>query len=195
MIFLIGITGILLQIVDFSAKFNKNDYQIVQLNKQLMGLKYKLFESEVKLEDYEMLKFKSFSLDRKYPEFSRIVETVYNKSQHYDFSPQLILGIIQVESSFNPKAVSSRGAYGLMQINHYVWKNELAINKDNIFNIDYNIDLGLKILQRYYDESRGDIGRALHLYNNGYKYNNVKYRVNVRQTPFLDSLDKAAGFK
>ncbi|MCP5104178.1 MAG: hypothetical protein GY950_12400, partial [bacterium] len=34
---------------------------------------------------------------------------------------------------------------------------------------------GLQILKQYYDESKGNMRMALHLYNNGYLYNNTAY--------------------
>jgi soluble lytic murein transglycosylase-like protein len=65
-------------------------------------------------------------------------------------------------------------------VNFSVWKNELSIDKKRIFDIDYNIELGLQILKRYYQESKGNIFRALHLYNNGYRYNNLSYVSKVK---------------
>ena len=71
-----------------------------------------------------------------------------------------------------------------MQINYKVWKNEFSIDPEKIFNIDYNIDLGIKILKRYLKVAKGDIMRALHLYNNGYLYNNEAYKYKVISTVF-----------
>ena len=71
-----------------------------------------------------------------------------------------------------------------MQINYSVWKNELAINFRKIFDIEYNIDLGLQVLKRYYRKTGGDLLRTLHLYNNGYLHNNEKYKYKVISTCF-----------
>ncbi|NTU48819.1 MAG: sigma 54-interacting transcriptional regulator, partial [Syntrophobacteraceae bacterium] len=38
---------------------------------------------------------------------------------------------------------------------------ELAIDKNRIFDIEYNIELGLQILKKYYELANGDLGRAL----------------------------------
>jgi soluble lytic murein transglycosylase-like protein len=107
------------------------------------------------------------------------LDTVYRQGFKYGFKPDLVLGIIKVESNYNPKAVSYKGAYGLMQINLGVWKDELNIDVGRIFDIAYNIDTGLRILKQYYEETRGNIKLALHFYNNGYKYNNTAYAVKV----------------
>ena len=125
------------------------------------------------------LKYRDTVVRKKYPVFSKIVDVVYNKSKQYGFNPNLILSLIQIESNFRPQAVSSRGAYGLMQINYMVWKDELDINSTQIFDIEYNIDLGLQILKRYHEKSGGDLLRALHLYNNGYLHDNQKYKHKV----------------
>jgi soluble lytic murein transglycosylase-like protein len=62
-----------------------------------------------------------------------------------------------------------------MQVMLPVWREELAIDESRVFEVEYNIDLGLQILKQYYEESRGNMRMALHLYNNGYKYNNTAY--------------------
>ncbi|MCX6555310.1 MAG: lytic transglycosylase domain-containing protein, partial [Candidatus Aminicenantes bacterium] len=124
-----------------------------------------------------------------FPDFSKIVNITYNKSKIYGFHPNLILAVMQVESGFNPLALSAVGAYGLMQIRYAVWKNELKIDKSRIFDIEYNIGLGLKILKQYCDLSGGDISRALFLYNNGYKYQNTGYLVKVNNSIYNQDID------
>ncbi len=124
---------------------------------------------------YERLAYKSTALSRHQPQFDQILETVYRVAPKYGFNPELVLKIIQVESAFRPNAVSSKGACGLMQVNLAVWQKELKIDQNRIFDIEYNIDLGLRILKHYYDSTKGDIKLALHHYNNGYLYNNQKY--------------------
>jgi len=182
---LAGIAGFVIHILDFSKSYDHTIDRLTVLQTKVDKLTYQLFEHEAQLSEYDLLKFKSFSLTRKYPQFSEIVESVYHKSQEFGLDPSLILGIIQVESNFNPTAISSRGAYGLMQINKDVWDRELSIRDDDIFDIDYNIDLGLKILKRYLRVSKGDLRQALHYYNNGFKYNNTKYPYMVMDTSFL----------
>ena len=101
------------------------------------------------------------------------------------------MSIIQVESDFKPYAVSKAGAYGLMQINYSVWKDELNIRFNRIYEKEYNIELGLKILKHYYDETNGDLLKALFHYNNGYKFNNTAYSGKVISTLFYANKDKA----
>ncbi len=115
---------------------------------------------------------------KRYPLYDRILDIVLKKSKEYNYHPALVLAIIQIESNFNPYAVSYAGAFGLMQIRYSVWKDELKIEKDKLFDPEYNIDLGLKIFKKYHQYS-GSISRALHLYNNGFLLNNQNYSSKV----------------
>ncbi len=184
-VFLVFYVMTLFLIVVFvSRQNNKNKYEIISLNKQINKMKTEIKESKRNLSLIPQLKYKSEVLRRKYPSFSKITEIVFKKSQEYNVDPNLVMGLIEIESNFNRFAVSSKGAYGLMQINYKVWKNEFKINTTKIFDIEYNIDMGIRILKRYMKTAKGDIMRALHLYNNGYLYNNDAYKYKVISTVF-----------
>ena len=157
------------------ARLGDSQERLLQLNQE------KLANVE-KFERIEHLEFRNDTFKKKFPEFSRIIDVAYQKARRYGFSPNLVLSVIQVESAFNPAAVSSAGAFGLMQVRYSVWKDELAIDRARIFDIDYNIDLGLRILKQYHELSGGDMQRALFLYNNGYKYNNGGYIAKVNSS-------------
>jgi soluble lytic murein transglycosylase-like protein len=86
------------------------------------------------------------------------------------FDPELILGLIMVESNISPFALSDKGAVGLMQVRYKTWKEESQL-KDNgvdarhkLFWIDANIKCGTAILKKYYDESNHNIGLTLYRY-------------------------------
>lgn len=152
------------------------------LHGQLLQSNQEQLANEKKFERVNLLEYKNATFQKKFPEFSRIVDVAYQKARHYGFSPNLVLAVIQVESAFNPAAVSTAGACGLMQVRYAVWKDELAIDKARIFEIGYNIDLGLRILKQYQDIAGGNMHRALFLYNNGYKYNNQSYFAKVNSS-------------
>lgn len=177
---LMGLIGLSIAVVEFDTQYQDKHRKLNRLEIEYGILQNQLNLFQDKLQYYDFLSFKSDVFERSDPQLSRITETIYKKSYKYGFRPELILGMVKVESDYNPRAVSHRGAYGLMQVNFPVWKNELSIDKKRIFDIDYNIDLGLQILKRYYQESKGNIFRALHLYNNGYKYNNLSYVSKVK---------------
>lgn len=118
------------------------------------------------------------------PESAKITSSVFNQSLKHGFNPYLVMAVIFVESRFNRHAVSRAGAYGLMQVNYPVWKDELNIDRRKLTQVDYNIELGLTILKGYLRETKGDIIKALILYNNGYKYTNNNYSEKVIASNF-----------
>jgi soluble lytic murein transglycosylase-like protein len=146
-----------------------------EMHGKLLELNEEQLANQKKFERIDLLEYKNATFQKKFPDFAKIVEVAYRKARRYGFNPNLVLSVIQVESAFNPLAVSQAGAYGLMQVRYAVWKDELGIDKNRIFDVEYNIDLGLQILKQYHDISGGNLSRALFLYNNGYKYNNKGY--------------------
>jgi soluble lytic murein transglycosylase-like protein len=78
--------------------------------------------------------------------------------------PQLVLGVIEVESGFRKYAVSRAGAQGLMQVMPF-WTKEAQRAKDNLFHLRTNLIYGCWILRHYLDQEKGDYFRALGRYN------------------------------
>jgi len=195
-LFLIGLCGLFLALFEFNTNYTTRKEALQVVSTQLNQLENQMNQTRDKLRRYDLLEYKVAAYEKKLPDFSLVLDSAFKKSLEYGFHPDLVLTIIKVESGFNPKAVSFRGAYGLMQVNLSVWKKELAIDKKRIFDINYNIDLGLRILKRYLIETKGDLKRALHLYNNGYKYNNTSYVKKIKSqlsnfsltTPAIDDL-------
>ncbi len=120
-----------------------------------------------KLDEVEWLSVMSRRLDTRIRDHkSRIV---FLKSVHYEASragldPQLVLGLIQVESGFKKYAVSSAGARGLMQVMPF-WVKQIGAKGDNLFDSRKNIRYGCVILRHYLDIEKGDLYRALGRYN------------------------------
>ncbi|AZQ83803.1 DUF3393 domain-containing protein [Colwellia sp. Arc7-635] len=104
-------------------------------------------------------------------------------AKRYQISPQLIFGIIETESSFNPFAVSSANAYGLMQVVpktagadvfQRIKKKAGQPSKQQLFDPAFNIDIGsayLHILNNNYLQAvSNDISRhysIISAYNGG----------------------------
>lgn len=91
------------------------------------------------------------------------------KSVHYEatragLDPQLVLGLIHVESGFKKYAVSSVGARGYMQVMPF-WVQSIGTPEHNLFDMRLNLRYGCTILRHYLDIERGDYYRALGRYN------------------------------
>jgi soluble lytic murein transglycosylase-like protein len=78
--------------------------------------------------------------------------------------PQLVLAVIDVESAFDPFAVSYAGAVGLMQVMPF-WPRELGLSNKDLIDVELNIRMGTSILAHYLERERGDYVRALGRYN------------------------------
>lgn len=96
-------------------------------------------------------------------EAEAIARWVHLYSVRFELSPELILGLISVESNFDHFAVSNVGARGLMQVMPF-WKKELGSSSDNLFEIETNIRYGCAIV-RHYIKRYKRIDRALAAYN------------------------------
>lgn len=97
---------------------------------------------------------------------TEIVDSIIENSRQYNFSPELILGIIETESNFNNKAISSKGARGLMQVMP-MWVGKFGVTQstDDLFDVKKNIFVGTNVLQVHYDEAHGDLYYALQKYS------------------------------
>ncbi|QBJ78162.1 lytic transglycosylase domain-containing protein [Aquitalea sp. USM4] len=78
--------------------------------------------------------------------------------------PQMVLGLIQVESGFNKYAISPAGARGLMQVMPF-WVRQIGNPQHNLFELTLNLRYGCTILRHYLDMERGNLYRALGRYN------------------------------
>jgi hypothetical protein len=93
-----------------------------------------------------------------------IATSVHRNAMLYEKDPNLVLAIISVESDFNPKAVSSTGAVGLMQVMPH-WKRILNIQGD-LTDPEISIRYGLQVLG-FYEDMYKDLETVLTAYNRG----------------------------
>ena len=106
-------------------------------------------------------------LARRMPERQQRLELL--RSVHYEalrarLDPQLVLGLIEVESGFRKYAVSRAGARGYMQVMPF-WVKVIGQPHHNLFHLRTNLAYGCAILRHYLDMERGDYFRALGRYN------------------------------
>ena len=92
------------------------------------------------------------------------LRAVHYEATRAGLDPQLVLGLIQVESGFKKYAVSSAGARGFMQVMPF-WIKVIGRSDDNLFHLRTNLRFGCTILRHYLDIEKGDLYRALGRYN------------------------------
>lgn len=92
------------------------------------------------------------------------LRTVHYEATRAGLDPQMVLGLIQVESGFKKYAVSSVGARGFMQVMPF-WVRSIGAKDHNLFHLRLNLRYGCTILRHYIDIERGDLYRALGRYN------------------------------
>ena len=93
-----------------------------------------------------------------------IAEQVLAMSKKENISPELVVGIIQVESGFNPMAISKKNARGLMQVMPE-WAPKFNLKKvSDLHDIDTNIQCGIKVLKIHIEEGKGSISKGLYYY-------------------------------
>jgi soluble lytic murein transglycosylase-like protein len=93
-----------------------------------------------------------------------LLRTVHYEAIRARLDPQLVLGVIEVESRFRKYAVSTAGARGYMQVMPF-WVKMIGQPKHNLFHLRTNLAYGCAILRHYVDEEKGDYFRALARYN------------------------------
>ena len=93
-----------------------------------------------------------------------LLRSVHYEATRAGIDPQLVLGLMQVESGFRKYAVSSAGARGYMQVMPF-WVKLIGRPEDSLFDLRTSLRYGCTILRHYLDIEKGDLFRALGRYN------------------------------
>lgn len=89
---------------------------------------------------------------------------IIEAANRYQVDPAIVKAIIMAESSYNPKAVSKKGAKGLMQL---MPKTAAELGVKDSFNPAYNINGGVQYYKKMLNQFNGDVKLALAAYNAG----------------------------
>ena len=98
----------------------------------------------------------------------QFADVILEKSEEYGIPYIIVMGITEVESSFNPKAISNKHARGPMQVRYSVWGDYLGLEKpEDLHKVDVGIDSGVRVLKYYLSKTKNDIRAALYKYVGG----------------------------
>jgi soluble lytic murein transglycosylase len=101
---------------------------------------------------------KKFSATNKYDHF------ISNASEQTGVDSRLLKAMIKAESDFDPRAISKKGAMGLMQI---MPENFKMLDLENPFDPRQNIRAGARYFQQLYKRFNGKLALSLAAYNAG----------------------------
>lgn len=94
-------------------------------------------------------------------------QIIYDIAVRHSINPQLVAALIHVESDFNPRAVSRKGARGLMQLLPATARRFGIHRKRDLFNPVKNLEAGVKYLKWLTERFGGDVQLTLAAYNAG----------------------------
>jgi soluble lytic murein transglycosylase len=102
----------------------------------------------------------------------RVLAAIVRESHRHGLDPLMVAAVIEIESRFDPFAVSSAGAYGLMQLMPPTAKElftgrKASLKTAHLFNPVLNIELGTAYVAQLLRRFDGDLQRALIAYNAG----------------------------
>lgn len=95
------------------------------------------------------------------PELDQMVQ---DAAERHDLDPELVKAVISTESGWNSRAISDKGAMGLMQL---IPSTAQRFGVGNPFDPAQNIEGGTSYLKTLLDRYNGDLSKSLAAYNAG----------------------------
>jgi soluble lytic murein transglycosylase-like protein len=95
---------------------------------------------------------------------AQIDRYINEAAARHHVDPNLVRALVKVESNFNPRAVSSKGAMGLMQLMPSTARSYAVRNP---FDVEQNVDAGVRHLKGLLQNFNGDVQLTLAAYNAG----------------------------
>jgi hypothetical protein len=102
--------------------------------------------------------------DKRGPSVAEIMAEIETVAARHRVPPRLVAAIVAVESEFNPRAVSRRGAQGLMQL---MPATAASVDVQDSFDARENIEGGVRHLRALMDRYQNDLPVVLAAYNAG----------------------------
>jgi soluble lytic murein transglycosylase-like protein len=97
-------------------------------------------------------------------DFRKYDKIIARVARENNLEAALIKAVIRAESNFDHRAVSHKGAKGLMQL---MPQTASSLNVEDVFHPDHNIEGGARYLRYLMNLYRGDMRLALAAYNAG----------------------------
>ncbi|MHB0969356.1 MAG: lytic transglycosylase domain-containing protein [Thermoanaerobaculia bacterium] len=91
-------------------------------------------------------------------------DIIHTKAEKYDVDPALVAAVIEAESRFKQRAVSPRGARGLMQL---MPRTGRWMGARDLYNPEQNVDAGVKYLKYLNERFDGNLKKTIAAYNAG----------------------------
>jgi soluble lytic murein transglycosylase-like protein len=88
----------------------------------------------------------------------------HEAAERHKVDPALVKAVIEAESNWNPGAVSSKGAQGLMQL---IPGTAESLGVQDAFDPEQNVEGGVRHLRSLLEKYDGDLDKALAAYNAG----------------------------
>lgn len=128
------------------------------------GLTFKSEEQTTELKPVEV-QDTVIAADLPLPQF-RYASLVLPLSEKYGMDWKLVAAVMAIESNYNPRAISSKGAIGLMQLMPST-AALYSVSSKELFNPKKNIEAGVLHLKMLNDRYDGDLSRVIAAYNSG----------------------------
>jgi soluble lytic murein transglycosylase-like protein len=93
-------------------------------------------------------------------------ELIYETSRRHEVNPILVAAMVRAESSFDPRAISPKGAMGLLQLMPAT-ATRFGLDHSQAFEPDANLEAGVRYFRWLGEKFEGDLVLALAGYNAG----------------------------
>jgi len=125
----------------------------------------------------------------------------FQLTEKFNLNPAFVLAIIEKESHFNPRAVSNKGALGLMQLlpetaKENLHQNLLTIDEELLLNPLLNLKSGFRFLSQLFKQFDSNLPIVLAAYHSG-PYRALQFVKGLKDPPestkiYIDAVMKRA---